>query len=99
MIRRTGLLALLAFGMTLSAGAPTNVAVAGMLDWIRFPGVCYDYDPYDQYRRFGKYYPYSGEKCRRRLKSVEDSEESEAGNRSARCIRSNIRNQKNACPS
>jgi hypothetical protein len=93
------LLALLCFGLTLGAGASMNDAVAGMLDWIRFPGVCYDYDPYDTYRRFGKYYPYSGEKCQRRLKSVQDSEESVARNRGIRCVRSNIKNQKDACPS
>jgi hypothetical protein len=92
------LLALLTLALTLGA-APTSGAIAGMLDWIRFPGVCYDYDPYDQYRRFGKYYPYSGEKCRRGLRSLEESEETGATSRGARCVRSNIKNQKDACPS
>jgi hypothetical protein len=73
---------------------------AGPLNWIQFPGVCYDYDPYDKFHIFGKYYPYSGEECRDRRLYRRHKAKTYVSRHShgESCIRSNIKNQRNACP-
>ena len=90
-----------AAGVLVAAGfffAPPTLA--GPLEWIQFPGVCYDYDPYDKFHLYGKYYPYSGDECReRRLLRVHRPKANLARRaRGESCIRSNIKNQRNACP-
>jgi len=43
---------------------------AEYLSWIRIASPCYDYDPYDRYHRFGRYYPYPRCHCAKRLHYV-----------------------------
>jgi hypothetical protein len=69
---------------------------------IQFPGICYDYDPYDKFHLYGKYYPYKHEECRDRwlMRAHRAHKEKTHFARRARgesCIRSNIKNQRNAC--
>jgi hypothetical protein len=73
---------------------------AGPLDWIRIRGVCYDYDPYDKFHLYGKYYPYSGEECRDRRLTRKHKSKAHIARRAKgeSCTRSNIKNQRNACP-
>jgi len=87
LLKISGGVALLAIFLALG----TSSAPAGMLDWIRIPGVCYDYDPHDVYQQYGKYYPYSGERCRKRRISKQVSEAEDSG-KGRVCKRTNIRN-------
>jgi hypothetical protein len=87
-------------GILIVAGAPSSSA--GPLGWIQFPGICYDYDPYDKFHLYGKYYPYRHEECRDRwlMRAHRAHKEKTHFARRARgesCIRSNIKNQRNAC--
>jgi hypothetical protein len=93
---------LAAAGLVIAAGFIfPSPAGAGPLNWIQFPGVCYDYDPYDTFHLYGKYYPYSGEECgdRRFLRKHRSKTYAARRVRREGCVRSNIKNQKNACPS
>ena len=97
---RTKLL-LMTVGLLIAASATfPSPGRAGPLDWIQFPGVCYDYDPYDKFQLYGKYYPYSGDECRERRHARKHKAKAYVarGTRAESCTRSNIKNQKNACP-
>ena len=63
-----------------------------------FGGPCYDYDPYDRYHLYGKYYPYNKAHCHGRSY---DSDvvvmATSARAESARCVKTNVKNFKNAC--
>lgn len=86
--------------LIISSTAFASPGRAGPLDWIQFPGVCYDYDPYDRFQLYGKYYPYSGEECRERRHARRHKTRAYVvrRGRTDSCTRSNIKNQKNACP-
>jgi hypothetical protein len=86
--------------LMIASNAFASPSWAGPLDWIEFPGVCYDYDPYDRFQLYGKYYPYSGEECqeRRRARGHKSKAHVDRRPRAESCTRSNIKNQRNACP-
>jgi hypothetical protein len=59
---------------------------------------CYDYDPYDRYHLYGKYYPYGRAHCGRRSADrnyVIKPTSASAG--AANCVKTNVRNFRNAC--
>jgi hypothetical protein len=55
---------ILTFPLLVASAEPSK---AEQLSWIRFGSPCYDYDPYDRYLRFGRYYPYPRCHCARHL--------------------------------
>jgi hypothetical protein len=58
---------ILTIPLLVASAAPSR---AEQLSWIRFGIPCYDYDPYDRYHRFGRYYPYPLCHCARHLHYV-----------------------------
>ena len=90
---------MVALGLALVLGAAPARA-DNMFDWITIGGVCYDYDPYDRYHEFGRYYPYSGEYCRHRARIAKHKAHktvSVAVKAGRACTRTNVANFKNAC--
>ena len=98
----------MSFSKTLGAGLAAGallILTAGdikagdnIFKWIGVGRICYDYDPYDRYHEFGKYYPYSGKYCRRRIKRhaiVIAKHEGREERR--RCTRSKAAKIKKAC--
>jgi hypothetical protein len=61
-------------------------------------GPCYDFDPYDPYHLYGKYYPYSADLCRHRsLKRKRVVKQAVSHVATARCVTTNVKNFKSRC--
>jgi hypothetical protein len=88
----TALLALplLAFGAATSS--------AEMLSWIRLDGVCYGYHPRDPRHCLGKYYPYSGEYCRRARAKRHVAKVALRPAKASYCSKTASRKHKSRCP-
>jgi hypothetical protein len=85
-----------ALAVVFVVSVPAIATADDIFSWVRLDGVCYDYDPYDWYRQYGKYYPYSEAHCHRALRkkhTVVVATSSAGGH----CTTTNIRNFKNAC--
>jgi hypothetical protein len=63
-----------------------------------FSGPCYDYDPYDRYHLYGKYYPYNRTHCRGRSYENRVVVTATAGRAEpSGCVKTNVKNFENAC--
>jgi hypothetical protein len=89
---------------TVAAAVPLVIADAASLSadigfGLGFSGPCYDYDPYDRYHLYGKYYPYNRAHCRGRSYDDDDDVVTATSPPAApaRCVRTNVKNFKKAC--
>jgi hypothetical protein len=96
MTPKKALLTVIAAVPLVIANAASSSADNGL--GFRFGSPCYDYDPYDPYHLYGKYYPYNRGHCRgrsyaRRVVVTAISARAE----SAGCVKTNVKNFEDAC--